>query len=323
MPKSEIIKLQKILNENGANIKVDGIWGPKTEAAYNEFMSSGSSSAKNSSSSGNPTLDLQRQLNASGYQLKEDGIWGPNTERAYTDFLTSSVSKNKDIEGLMATNRPEDIISAVINNDWTSIVDEKGVPFSTEDYERALKQGEKDIEPYYREMEDYETQNVEDILKQRQLDYQNYLATSGSEFQTEKATQDKAAADTGVLFSGSRVQKLQNLKDKFEREQEYKRASAGLDIANTAREFQYKYGNEPAKKLSSYYQLGGNVYNPNVATGGVSKSGLSKIYSPGASDFYGTKPREKSVEAQKIASGLLWNKANKIMPSSYKNQYNS
>jgi hypothetical protein len=33
----DVAEKQKILNDLGANIKVDGIWGPKTEAAYNEY----------------------------------------------------------------------------------------------------------------------------------------------------------------------------------------------------------------------------------------------------------------------------------------------
>lgn len=315
--KEQIKELQRYLNEMGyTNVKVDGIYGPITQSAYEDLLGGGIPK-----SSGNPTLDLQREMNANGYKLEEDGIWGPKTKAAYTDYLTKSVSSNPDLQEIMATNSPERIAAAYLNNDWTGVVDSMGMPFSQEQQEEAFRKGEKDVAPYYKEMGDYEKQNVEDILRQKQLDYQAFLDKQKASFEEEKATQDKTAADSGVLFSGGRYQKLKNLKDTYQKAEDYERASTGNIISGTARDYQYKYGDKAAGKLSNYYKIGGNVYNPDVATGGVTSSSLSRVYNPSSSSFTGTKVSEQKSEAQKRAAGLLWNKGNKLVPSGYGNKY--
>ena len=47
---SETAAMQKKLNAMGANLDVDGVWGPKTQAAYEKYMSGGGSSNRMSSS---------------------------------------------------------------------------------------------------------------------------------------------------------------------------------------------------------------------------------------------------------------------------------
>lgn len=47
---SKTAAMQKKLNAMGANLDVDGVWGPKTQAAYEKYMSGGGSSNRMSSS---------------------------------------------------------------------------------------------------------------------------------------------------------------------------------------------------------------------------------------------------------------------------------
>ncbi len=48
--REKVIKLQQMLNENGANLVVDGIYGDKTNAAYKQQIGSSSGSGSGSSS---------------------------------------------------------------------------------------------------------------------------------------------------------------------------------------------------------------------------------------------------------------------------------
>lgn len=63
------------------------------------------------------------------------------------------------------------------------------------------------------------------------------------------------------------MQREKNLARAYEQDQASKQASIGRSIGDTARDYQYKYGNESANALSDYYKLGGNTYNPNTARG--------------------------------------------------------
>ncbi|MDL2258449.1 hypothetical protein LJC42_04780 [Eubacteriales bacterium OttesenSCG-928-K08] len=49
--KSDVVAMQSQLNAAGAGLKLDGIWGPKTEAAYLQFMNSGSPNGGGSAAS--------------------------------------------------------------------------------------------------------------------------------------------------------------------------------------------------------------------------------------------------------------------------------
>ena len=87
------------------------------------------------------------------------------------------------------------------------------------------------------------------MLRQKQLQYQNFLANAREAFQKEKEQQDQTSADQGVLFSGGRYQKLQKLGDTYKQNEDYQRSLYGGDIAAIARDYQYAYGIK-ARKLS-------------------------------------------------------------------------
>lgn len=220
----------------------------------------------------------------------------------------------------LSGNSPEAITYATSTGDYSALVNAQGKPFSVADQEAAVAQATADLTPYYQAEQTKETQDTQASFATKQAEYQKYLEDQASKFETEKATQDQTAANQGVLFSGGRAQRLQQLGDTYSRNDTYKRSTVGSDIGNTARDFGYKYGDQAAGDLSSYYNLGTNTYNPNVTTGGVGSSGLSSVYNANQG-FQGTQINRAKSEAQKRAAGLLSNKGNKLVASGYTNQY--
>ena len=274
---------------------------------------------------------LQDQLVAQGLMKQSDlanggyGIYGPKTTAAVAlkqQYDTAAGNHPVISKSLAAGNTIDDLNYAMTTGDISRIVDAyTGKPFSIEDQQTALAQGQKDVEGYYASLKDLETKNAEDALKQKQLDYQNFLATSQTGFESDKAKLDQTAADQGVLFSGGRAQKERSLEGSYAQDQAYKQASVGNDISGIARDYQYKYGGNAAQGLSNYYNLGGNTYNANVARGGVGSSGLSSIYKPSIYPYQGTTTNTALAEAQKRAAGYLWNKGNKLVSGGISNKY--
>ncbi len=220
---------------------------------------------------------------------------------------------------VLAGNTPEAISYATSTGDYSGLVNTQGKPFSAADQAAALATATSQLSPFYQAEQLKETQDTEATLAAKKAEYEKFLGDEGTKFQTDKATQDQTAANNGVLFSGARVQKLQQLGDTYNKNQAYKLSTVGADIGNTARDFGYKYGDPAASTLSKYYSLGSNTYNPNVATGGVGSGGLSSIYNANQG-FQGTQINVAKTEAQKRAAALLANKGNKLIGSGYTNQ---
>jgi hypothetical protein len=314
----EVQKLQDFLVSQGLMTQAQvntgyGTYGPQTTAAVKKFQ------------------EQNGVDNTSG-----PGYWGPRTISAVSSSSAGSANSqpysdeeyNQALnehpiiqQSIARGNTAEDLAYAASTGDFSGLVNQFGQPFSLEDQQEALKQAEDDNKLYYEALQSKETADAEASLAQKQADYQNYLLTSGQEFEKDKATADQTAANSGVLFSGGRIQKEKTLQRGYEQDQAYKQDSLGRDISNTARDYQYKYGNDAAKGLSQYYKLGGNTYNANVAQGGVGSGGLSKIYNPNQYDYQGTVNVERKAAAQRRAAGLLWNKGNKLLATGYNNQY--
>ncbi len=217
-------------------------------------------------------------------------------------------------------NSASDIAYATSTGDYSKLLNSNGQPFSSADQAAALSEATSAVSPYYQAEQTKETADTEATLQAKQAAYQKYLDDQATQFQSDKTGQDQTAANNGVLFSGARVQKLQQLGDAYTKNNAYQKNAYGADIASTARDFGYKYGDTAAGGLSKYYNLGGNTYNPNVATGGVGSSGLSTIYNANQG-FQGTEINAAKTEAQKRAALLLGNKGNKLVGTGYTNQY--
>lgn len=301
MTTQEIKQLQDQLVRQGYMTQAEvntgyGILGPKTTAALN--AAERGDSPKYSTGGGTNTK-TKEQLDAE-----------------YSAALSSDPRTQKYIN---AGNTADMIKYAMETGDISSLVNEYGQPFSSKDQQEALKKAEKDVQAFYAAQKEKETADAQASLAQKQADYQNYLLTSSQNFQDNKTTLDQNAANQGVLFSGGRVQKEQQLQNKYEQDQAYKLGNYTRDIRSLASDYQYKYGNDAANKLSKYYKLGGNTYNANVATGGVGSSSISSVYRPNKFNYTGTREAEKGVDINQRATRYLTNRANKLMSSGYSN----
>lgn len=322
MTSEQIKKLQTELNQKGANLKVDGILGPKTTAAMSQFASTVATGAPNALTTTDQIKALQTQLNANGAGLKVDGILGPKTTAAMNNAVATSISSNPSLAHLTAQNSPESILEAYNSGDWSGVIDTTGKPFSDADQAAAVEKARLALAPGFDEAQRYEENTTGAALSDAERGYNEYLKGQEANFQVDKENLDQTAANNGVLFSGGRLQKEQNLRNTYERADAAKRAATGSTISKTANEFQYKYGDTAATKpsLSQYYQLGSNTYNPNVARNGVSTGGLSSVYNTGGKNYQGTETVKNKAAVQTRAASLLGNKANKIVPYGYNNQ---
>jgi len=266
---------------------------------------------------------LQNSLNARGLKVPVSGILDQATMSAMNQAVSSSVASNPRLTQISGINSPDAIVNAYMTNDWTGVSDISGKPFSQKDQEQAFAQSERALAPAFKAQTAYDEAVVADTLQSDQNAFGDFLSSEAEGFKDNKIAQDQNAADQGILFSGSRYQKLNDLKQTYEDRQRQQREAVSGDIGTTARNFQYKYGNEGASRLSDYYNLGqGNVYNPQSAQNGVtSTSRLSSVYNPSDYKFQGTAVTANKAAAQQRAGGLLSNKANKLSMTGYKTQY--
>jgi len=246
----------------------------------------------------------------------------PETQESVDQTYADAIAENPAVgELLQGGSSLEEIINALQTGNLSGIVDWQGQPFSTEDQQAALTQANDDNKLYYEALQNKETADAEAQMAQQQSDYQDYLINAGQMFEADKSKSDQQAANQGVLFSGSRVQKEKNMQGAYQRDQATMQRNTSYNIGNTARDFQYKYGADAASGLNQYYNLGGNTFNPNVARGGVGSSGLSSIYNPSQHNYDGRINTERTADSQTRAAGYLWNKGNKLLSTGYSNQY--
>lgn len=322
MSPTDIKNLQTQLNAKGANLKVDGILGPKTQAAMAQFMSTVQQAPTAAPvATTDQVKELQTYLNSLGANLVVDGKLGPKTTAAMNQATAAALQNNPMTKGIAQQNSPEALVSAYMNNDWSGLTDVTGKPFSKQIVDESFKKAETALAPGFKAAEQYETATIESALEGQRDQYQQFLRDEAEAFQAEKEMQDQSAADRGILFSGSRYQKLNDLRNRFENRQSDQLGASGRSIGNLARNYQYQYGNDAASKLSDFYKLGTQTFNPNVARGGVGAQSISSVYTPSKYNFQGTVPVSNKAQTQVRAAGLLANRANKIVPGGYKKQF--
>ena len=305
-----------------------GYWGPKTITALSGgntppmFSPAGGIGSKSNGYTYTKTGWVKDSVAGTSGNVNSGNTGNTGFTQAEVDAAiavnTAALQANAITAASIAHgNTAEAIANAFSTGDWSGVVNEMGQPFTLQEQQDALKKGQEDNQAYYDQLKQKETQDSESKLKQNQLDYQNYLATQKTNFEGDKSTLDQNAADKGVLFSGGRAQKERSLQNTYASDQAYKQASMANSIGNTARDFQYAYGNDAAGGLSQYYNLGGNQYNANTAQGGVTPGGLSSIYSTGNSNFAGTRLGERATSANTFAANYLKNKSNKLQLTGY------
>ena len=332
----EVQKLQQFLLSQGLLTQDQintgpGIYGPQTTAAVAQWQQN--NNVDNTSGPGYwgpKSIDAASKVTSSTPTSSNLQTINPATNQPWTSQEIDQIKqtntdalKNHPIVSKYATygNTAEEIANAYTTGDWSKITNETGMPFSIQDQQEALNKAKEQDAAFYDQQKVRETQDSENALAQKQADYQDYLLNSGQQFAQDKIKADQTAANNGVLFSGGRIQKEKNLERSYNQDQASKQATIGRNISSTAQDYQYKYGNNAANNLSKYYSLGGNTYNANTTQNGVGSTGLANVYNPSQSNFAGTRIGEQYATANKKASGMLWNKGNKLLASGYNNQY--
>lgn len=260
---------------------------------------------------------LQQQLG-----VPVTGVYDAATSTAYNSAVSKSLSTNPDYTTYGSGQDPASILNAYQTGDWSGVTTLTGKPFTDDQQQAAVAQAQSALAPGFNATTAKDTADVSQSLKQTQEGLSDTEAAAAKNFSTDKDTLDQNAADNGVLFSGSRVQKQNALRGSYQTADAIARRNAGENIASTTRNFQYQYGNDAAKNLSSLYQLpGAATYNASAAGGPSTRGGLSAAYDPSQYDFQGTTPVANKTAIQTRAATLLANKANKLSLSGLSTQF--
>jgi len=240
----------------------------------------------------------------------------------FTKAVSAALAANPDIAQYGGVNSVESIVDAYTTNDWSGIVDVTGIPFTQEQQQAAVQKAERALAPAYQAQEAFDRSVVTDSLGAQTQDLQEFRGDEARAFEQEKNQADQSAADQGVLFAGSRFQKLNNMRDNYQRRDARAADTTRSNINTTARNYQYKYGDEGARGIRDMYNMPGqNRFNANVAGGEVTPSNsISKAYDPNQYNFQGTAPVSQKAAVQTRAAGLLQNTANKLTSTGYKNK---
>jgi hypothetical protein len=293
-----------------------GIYGPQTTAAVKVLQQR--LGVDNSSGPGYWGPKTLAAVQGGGQSGKTD----PNQPYSDSEYENRLNQHPKVVESVNAGNTIAQIEAAAISGDFSGLKNQYGQPFSVEEQTKALAQGMEDNRLYYETQQAKEKADAESALAQRQANYQDSLIKSGEDFQADRAELNQRAVNQGVLFSGSNAQKQAKLKTAYERDQASKLAAYGRDVGNVARDYQYNYGNNAAGGLSQFYNAGGNTFGLESAKGTVGSSGLSSVYNPNQYDFgAGTVMGQRSSLAKQFAARKLGNQGNKLLATSYNNQF--
>lgn len=247
-----------------------------------------------------------------------DGMSGAPSIESVMEALTRNPEIRKYSQSAV-----EDIVGAYLTGDWSGVTDLTGMPFTPEQQQAAVAEAERVLAPAYKAVETYDRAVTEDALKGNQATFGQFNKDEAKAFGEEKDALDQDAADRGVLFSGSRVQKLKDLRNTYEDREALMRRNVAESSRAIARAHQYDYGNEAAEGLSDLYTLPTESrFNPNVAGGKVtSGKTLSSVYNPGQYSFQGTQPVAQKAAVQTRAATQLTNRANKLTLGGYMNKF--
>lgn len=269
------------------------------------------------------TPDSIRSIQAS-LGLPQTGVFDSATSSAYSAAVQKSLSGNQNVQRYGAGNDPASILSAFQSGDWSGITSLTGQPFTPEQQQSAVAEATKTLDPAYKAATQYDTEGTQDTLQKNQDQLGDFETDQAKQFTKDKDTLDQSASDNGVLFSGARVQKNNDLRTTYETADMRARRNAN-EAANTAgRNYAYAYGdNNIPRSISDLYSLpGATSYNANVAHGAETPSTtLSAAYTPGPVTYQGTKPVAQQTAIQTRAAGLLANRANKMSLSGYATKF--
>lgn len=264
----------------------------------------------------NPAAIQQLQRNLG---LPATGVLDDATVKAMNTAVGHAVAADPTINTYAKGNTVDTILNAYTSGDWSGVIDLTGKPFTDEQQKAAVTAAESVLAPAYKETEALDRSVVEDSLRGTQGELKSSQVADAKQFGQDKDVLDQNSADRGVLFSGSRTQKLNDLRTSYQERERIARENASSTIRSTVRPYQYSYGNDAAKGLSDLYQLpGASTFNTNVAGGQVTPSKtLSGVYNPDEFKFQGTKPVAQKAAVQVRAASQLGNTANKLSLAGY------
>jgi len=256
---------------------------------------------------------LQKQLG-----IPQTGVLDAATSRAMEGAVSKAVAANREVARYAAAD-PGAIVNAYMTGDWGGVTDLTGKPFTKAQQQAAVSEAEKVLAPAYRAAETYDQAGTEQALRQEGESMADFRRAEAKDFRQAKETLDQGAADQGVLFAGSRLQKQRDLRGTYQDRDATARRQSADRVATTARNFQYAYGNEGADRLSGLLQApGAQSFNAGVAGGKVTPSrSLASVYDVGQYKFQGTKPVAQQAAVQTRAANQLANRANKLSLSGY------
>lgn len=261
---------------------------------------------------------LQQQLG-----VPVTGVFDAATSTAYSNSVASALSSDPNYATYGSGQDPASILNAYQTGNWSGVTTLTGKPFTDEQQQAAVAQAQSALAPGFQAQQDKDTADVSDSLRKTQEGLADTEGTAAKNFSADKVAADQSAADNGVLFSGSRIQKQNDLRNSYQSADAIARRNAGESISSTARNYQYAYGGDAAKNLSSLYSIpGASTYNASAAGGPVTRpSGLSSAYDPSQYNFQGTQKVANTTNVQTRAANLLANKANKLSLSGIGNSF--
>ncbi len=266
----------------------------------------------------NAIKQLQKSLG-----IKATGVLDSGTVAAMNKAVASAASKNPTVAKYAGTNAVDSIVGAYMSGDYSNLTTLTGKPFTAKQQQAAVSDAERALAPAYRASESFDRSVVEDTLSAEAQDFGQFQGAEADAFKDTKEVLDQNAADQGVLFSGSRFQKLNDLRNTYADREAMRRGQGADRIRTAARGYQYEYGNDAADRMSGQYRLPGQSnFNANVAGGRVTPNrSLSSVYNPSEFKFQGTKPVAQKAAVQTRAATSLANKANKLSALGYTTKF--
>lgn len=246
--------------------------------------------------------------------IPASGVWDAATSTAYNAAVSKAAGANPDVQQYGGANTADAIVNAFQTGDWSGVTSLTGKPFTDEQQQAAVAQANTALAPAYEAGQVKDTTDTTASLTKNAEDLAASERDRAIQFGQDKGALDQNAADSGVLFSGSRLQKQQQLSQKYGNASSDAARAAAESAGSTAGDYAYNYGSDAARKLSSLYTLpGASSYNAGVSGGKVTAPRtLAAAYNPDAYAYQGTKPAAQSAAVQTRAAGLLANKANKL-----------
>jgi peptidoglycan hydrolase-like protein with peptidoglycan-binding domain len=318
---------QYLIGLGYTNIKPDGVYGPMTESAVKQYQLD--NGLKGDGIFGPISLQKAQTLGSSAEPAGavgsgkdfNDPNYIPKTKEELDAYIKA---QNAEVVNhpVFAGNSQEMIDYASSTGDFSQLLNSEGKPFSQADQESAYAEANKALRPGFQAENNYDVANVEKTLGDTGLEYNRFLDTEAKNFQEDKKALDQNAADKGVLFSGGRVEKEKKLASDYASNLDYTKNKVASDLGGVARNFAYQYGDKAVNNpsISSYFNLGGNVYNPKLARNNVGASPLANMVKNTSYGFQGTKNVSNMANTNIRAANLLKNKGNKLLSTGYLNQ---